>query len=130
MKESKMQLVDYQVCELKITRNDDFEDDGKAINITSNIERGIFKIDKNNVAVFLRVTLPREKSTPFYAYVEIMGSFYLENWENGKNKSFIEENACAILFPFLRTSLSSLISLAGFPPYNLPIYDLRDKDDN
>jgi preprotein translocase subunit SecB len=124
MEVSKLQLVNYQVQELRINRNNDFDYSKESVEIKTKIEKKISKIDNDKVLVSLRVIVPESKEIPFSAYVEIMGVFSLNKWESKDNAPLIKSNACVILFPFLRAALSNLTNLAGFPPYILPIYDL------
>jgi len=129
MEKSKMQLVDYVVNELKIEKNFEFNSSNESIMMNPEIGNKIEKIDKDTVAVSLRVIIHKSKKKPFSTCVEIMGIFKLENWENEENTSLVRKNAMMILFPYLRSNLSSLTNLAGFTPYILPTFDVTNVDD-
>lgn len=63
---------------------------------------------------------------PFNAEISIYGLFSLSNWEDIANKSLVMDNTSAIIFPYLRNTLSPLTMLSGLPPYILPVINITE----
>lgn len=82
----------------------------------------------------LSVSLSNTKETPFPLdlYVCIAGIFELNNFDDEQIRSFLNLNAVQILFPYIRTIVSSITSTAMMPPIVLPIINSQtlfpDKD--
>ena len=61
---------------------------------------------------------------PYYVDIMISGEFQLNNWESKDNISIVQTNTIVILFPYLRTLLTSITSNTNIPPYVLPITNI------
>ena len=84
--------------------------------------REIEKEDKDNCyALRLGVKID-QPDFPFYAEVILLGRFIV----NGKMDAAqaMNVNAAAILYPYVRSTLSMMASLAGLPPITLPTLNI------
>jgi|LGOV01.1.fsa_nt_gb preprotein translocase subunit SecB len=83
----------------------------------------IFYPEKDNFAlVTLKTTIfenAEENNCPFTMMVVISGIFEFTNKESIRNE-LLEQNAIAILFPYVRAIVSTYIANANIPPLILP----------
>lgn len=91
------------------------------------IHRTIDKIDDANTAVTYTLELKSSEEHPFPAdiFVSLTGVFNISELEESQVEDFIKIQTCQILFPQIRTIVSSLTSAALMPPLLLPIVDAR-----
>ena len=61
-----------------------------------------------------------ENNYPFSFYVRVSGFFEVTNLESKDEKMLIEANAIAILFPYVRSLISSFTVNANVSPLILP----------
>lgn len=86
-------------------------------------QKRIERLTENTMAVFLGAkvfTGSDESESPYYVSLELVGNFesdmeILPQWE---------ANALAILFPYVRSIISSITSQSGMPPIILPTINL------
>jgi preprotein translocase subunit SecB len=65
------------------------------------------------------------KGDSAYVNVEALGTYSFEDdLEDSMLSNFFYLNAPAILFPYLRSYISTLTTLSGIPPINLPTLNL------
>ena len=76
--------------------------------------------------MFFRVTSDIVDNTaPFEMNLEIAGLFELVDGETKDIDSFMNNNAVSIIFPYLRSIISNVMSSMMLPPIILPIVDAR-----
>ena len=84
--------------------------------------------DGGNIEVQLSMKIEStpESVAPFSLHLVMTGSFVLEmDQENEEmRKTLINNNTVAIMFPFLRSAVSTLTTTANFPPLLLPVINL------
>lgn len=124
MGEQNIKFKGYKVYKSNFELNNNFSHEGDNILMNPGFRRRVVSIDKNNYEVRLSVIIEKEYDHPFFAEVEIGGMFETRNWENEENK-WIIGNSTAILFPFLRTTLSNLTINANINPYILPVININ-----
>ena len=122
---SDMTLKQYTVKKLYFEMNESFDFKNPVnIRINPDFKRDIVGIDENQYKVNLKVKICKQaqkEDIPFFAEVCIEGIFHFENWES-QDKVFISRNnSTAILFPYLRSLLSTVTTTGNLPPYFLPI---------
>ena len=109
------------VDEVVFKRNFKFADDN--IDLDFNVEKEIFYPEKDNFAlVTLKTTIfenAEENNYPFTMMVVISGIFEFINKESIRNE-LLEQNAVAILFPYVRAIVSTYTANANIPPLILP----------
>lgn len=126
---SKLIFKKYIVDEVNFNYNDRFVD--KSVTIDFDIEKEVTYISEREMQVRLIVYLFKntEKEYPFKMKVAIRGFFEIEN--NDDNINF-EPNAIAILYPYIRSIVSTYTSTANVMPLILPVINvnkmLQDKE--
>ena len=107
----------YSTIEVNLPQGSEFE-------LNPIFMRGIQKIDDGHYLLSLGVQIGIEDNNnmPFAIELFIEGSFLLKNFEN--EEKAIKINAVAILFPYLRSTLSMFTSLMNINPIVLPTINL------
>lgn len=126
---SVLKLTGYNVKKIFYEMNNDFDFTKEtSVSVTPRFQREINKIDENNVSVDLSLEIKSREGLqlPFHIEITIQGCFSLENWENKDKVIFIENNAVAVLFPYLRTLVTFVTSNANMPPYIIPIMNITE----
>lgn len=120
---STLRFIDYYVNKIEFYNNDSF--DGDSVEIDFNIEREIeYLEDENNT--FL-VTLnskifesAKENNYPFSMNISLTGIFEIDDSDAENVRDFAEINSIAILFPYLRSIVSTYTANANVAPLILP----------
>lgn len=120
---STLRFIDYYVNKIEFYNNDGFDDD--SVEIDFNIEREIeYLEDENNT--FL-VTLnskifesAKENNYPFSMNISLTGIFEIDDSDAENVRDFAEINSIAILFPYLRSIVSTYTANANVAPLILP----------
>lgn len=131
--EKKFQLLDYWFnnVSLKFEKAILTEDDTKKLVFKDTLKRTIKKVDKNVAIVILSFILTAGDNSPISINIELCGKFECTEWETDDiGKVLIRDNAAAILFPYLRQSVSELTTLAGMPPLVLPVANVSQLFNN
>ena len=123
LSKSNLQFLGYSVNRLHY---EEIESDGAEFSINPQFTRTLKKSGESDYLVEVRVLLePHEKAPlPFRIDIEIAGQFRIECEDEDLKKQLIEKNTLAILFPYVRSALSSLTLLANIPPLIMPLFDL------
>lgn len=88
------------------------------------------EIDRNNnsLKINLATTIFKEsesKNNPFSLYVDINGFFeYSDNISEEMLQGLIRNNSVAILYPYLRSIVSTITCNSGFEPIILPTINI------
>ena len=112
-------FIKYYVDNIKFERNINF-DPSKKVKISYDIDSNILNLDDTKAEVKLFVNIFKdveEDNKPFEFKLEITGVFAVENVND---KSLLEQNTIAILFPFARALISTYTANANVPPLILP----------
>lgn len=121
---SVLELKNYLVKKIYFELNKSFDfTTQKEVQLSPKFNRDILKIDENTVAVDLSINID-EGDIPFLINIQIEGVFKLEKWEISENRTLIENNAVAILFPYLRALVTLVTSNANLNPYILPVMNI------
>lgn len=99
--------------------------DENEIKIDPKFNRIIRKVSNNEYALILGIQIKStedDANLPFDIEVVIEGNFILENVEN--HEKTMKINATAIMFPYLRSTLSMLTTLMNINPVVLPTINL------
>lgn len=125
--ESVLQFKGYKVTEAHFKKTHFVPEDGAIIDLNPSFTHMIREISSCKYAVILGIqigTTGDEGPLPFYAKVELEGYFTLADTELAD--TLLSKNATAILFPYLRSSLTQLTALANINPIILPTVNLAD----
>ena len=118
---SKLIFKKYIVDEIVFKYNKEFKN--KPVEIIFDIDKKInYENDKKmNVSLKVKIFEENEKY-PFYMMVSITGFFEIENNDEGIN---FEPNAIAILYPFIRSIVSTYTASANVMPLILPVINVN-----
>lgn len=126
---SKLIFNKYIVKEILFEQNEKFKE--KPVEIKFKVNKNT-SYDKDKMIVDLGVEIfEKNDKYPFYMTVVVRGIFSIEN--NDERINF-EPNAIAILYPYIRSIVSTYTSQANVMPLILPIINvnklLEDKQEN
>ena len=97
---------------------------GPVITLTPNIQMDIKKDPKTlTLTITIVVEGTEEKPTPFDLMTRIKGSFEIVEDSLDINKMRIESSR--VLFPYVRSYITTYTALCGIPPYILPVIDFE-----
>ncbi|MBL7575491.1 protein translocase subunit secB [Peptoniphilus asaccharolyticus DSM 20463] len=115
----------YRVIEINYNLNDKFKaDETLDIDINFRLGHGLEVID-NTMIVSLGADIfsdPEENNYPFSMRVILEGMFTGEDGETEMEKYL--PNALSILFPYVRSIVSTYTSVANISPLNLPTINI------
>lgn len=121
----------YQVMRSLYEKNMNFYNSSELIELEPVFEANIEK-KENSAVVFLNVSIGSTENnlSPFYVDISVKGSFefHPEDDENNYGMDiFLEHNAVAILYPYIRALVSNVINSSNeFPGYNLPTINISE----
>jgi preprotein translocase subunit SecB len=119
-KSCSLKFKNYFVNSVEFKTNTEFDAEENVkvkFNFNSKIE---YEKDSNHADVLLSVNIFDEKEfdkSPFILKIVITGQFLIEG---EFKKSLLEQNAVAILFPYIRSLVSLYTTNANFPALILP----------
>lgn len=113
---SPLILEDILISESKFKRA---EEDLEDIKLGIKVERDIKKISDNEYRVELALLVADENERTS-AFVKGIGRFRTDQ----ENQSLIERNTIAIMFPYLRSYISTLTTQPGMAPVVLPAINI------
>lgn len=120
---STLRFIDYFINKVEFYNNEQFKDEPVEIDfkITKKIK---YTEDENNTFfVTLEAEIfenPKENNYPFNMNISITGIFELDDCDIDNRKNFAEVNSIAILFPYLRSIVSTYTANANVQPLILP----------
>ncbi|MEJ7541790.1 protein-export chaperone SecB [Staphylococcus intermedius] len=122
-------FINYVVDAMYYKTNPHFDaENNKEIFINEEIFADIDIDNEKNVAIVtLKAELVETNEVPFSFEASIVGyfEFNLEESDGNSFKDFLETNAIAILFPYLRSIVSELTGKSNrFPSYNMPVRNI------
>lgn len=126
-KEKKFRLLDYWFnnISLKYEKTLLTIEGAKKLSFKDSLKRTIKKVDDNVAIVVLDFSLNAGDQSPVFLKIELCGRFECTDWETDDvSKVLIRDNATAVLFPYLRHSISEMTTMAGLPPLVLPVADV------
>lgn len=82
--------------------------------------------EANQYRITMGVKLSTEEKTGFPYKVEasIRSVFLLNGISKDQHQDVIRLNCCAIMFPYLRSALTSIMTCAGVTPYYIPVMNM------
>ena len=114
----------YVVDKVEFTRNNEYSTREK-VNIQFSVRKEISKVDnKMNVTLYVKVfENAKENNYPFEMFIQVTGFFSIEN--DDKRIDF-EPNAIAILYPYIRSIVSTYTANANVNPLILPPININN----
>lgn len=125
---SVLEFNGYEVTKMYI-ENVPIDSDEKEFTFCPELSKNVEVCDENNYKVYLsfQVEPTEEKKFPFKMGVTLCGKFTLvHSGDELLDHDLIHKNTVAILFPFMRTIVSTITLMANKAPLMLPIINLAD----
>lgn len=120
---SVLQFLTYKVNKIEFRTNDNFKEGKKGIPIKLSIIP-IVNVEKENMNITLKTEIfkdAEENNFPFEMIVELTGYFKCE----GDAPDKFVRNAVAILYPYVRSIVSTYTSNANISPLILPTINVN-----
>ncbi|OHE40944.1 MAG: hypothetical protein A2Y16_03180 [Tenericutes bacterium GWF2_57_13] len=125
--DSALTLKRYVVKDIRFSLSTKFDFlKPQSVRIEPQIDREFIPLSADDVIVVLKLAI-HDKDTllPFSLDVAVEGSFGMKEWQtNESSRMIIENNATAILFPYLRSLVTGITAGANIPPYILPVMNI------
>jgi preprotein translocase subunit SecB len=126
---SSLSFDGYAVDEISFKINHSFNaNNGKEICLNPVLSKEVLENRKNQSKYIVKLSFEISHKTtsdsPFELKVALSGHFTLGGEE--KNKALIQENAVAILFPYLRSIISIVTLNANISPLLLPAMNVAE----
>ena len=123
-----LSFLGYSLREINFSKNDYFK--GGKVNLDLKISKNSTYIDNKRVRMNLNVKLFSDvvdNNYPFTLAFVISGLFqYREiNIEVDNNRELIEKMMIDILYPYIRTIVTSILTTANMPPLFLPTINVN-----
>ncbi|MGX9806134.1 protein-export chaperone SecB [Exiguobacterium acetylicum] len=120
---SGLRFVNYQVNDVNFHLNNRYVDNSHTVEF--NIERYVQYLEDEENTMYVTLILnifenAEENNYPFSIFLDVTGIFQLDNIERERREDFAEVNAVAILFPYLRSLVSTYTANSNVPALILP----------
>lgn len=133
---SGLRFIDFTVNDIQYQINHDFKEQN--VNVKFNVFRDVEYVDDENNTMLVSLTVSvfedaKENNYPFSLKINLTGVFELDDIHESERESFAEVNAVAILFPYIRSLISTITANANVPPLILPpinVVSLIEKEKN
>lgn len=121
---SIMQFENYNIVKLSFEKNTEISNESAEFNVNPQFLKQINIVDEHNfnIALGCKIISTEDYPFPFSFEVIIEGFFTINNIKD--NEKIIEENAVAILFPYLRSTVSMLTLTANENALVLPTINI------
>lgn len=122
--QSALRFVQYIVNTVEFHTNEEFDEE-TSVGIDFSVKREIkFLDDKDNIMlVTLLINIfdsPQENNYPFSMFVSLTGIFEIDDVSSEQKNNLAQVNAVAILFPYVRSLVSTYTANANVSPLILP----------
>lgn len=125
---SDLKFLDYTVDKMNFKYNHDFKEESVEIQMKADSKISYAKPNEekpnlSQVAVKLSLNVfenPVENNYPFSLYVEVTGYFEINHPDEKFREHLIEKNTLAILFPYVRSLISTITANSNVQSLNLP----------
>lgn len=119
---------DYIVSKLSYEENENFNNETNELNATTSFE-ALISINKTEakVTIISQTGDLANEDSPFQVIIELTGFFeFIEDESAGVEfEEYLQSNAIAILFPYMRAIVSDVITKANnFPTLILPVANI------
>ncbi len=120
MAESAFQFVGYRISKIQFDISDNFNPKELKISQSIDIQQNYDTTNKKFVEVILDVSISNENDS-FTFFIRMKGGFLgTEEIPQDIFEKFSTVNAPAIMYPFVRSIITSYTALASIPPIILP----------
>lgn len=121
---AKFQLTNYFFNKIELNFENEIPND---VDVNFDV-KGKYKVSENLYKLYLTFTaFPSENKDNKFIKISCIGNFKLENVNSlDEFPPYFYTNSIAILFPYLRSSVSILTVQANIPALVLPTYNLSE----
>ena len=118
-----LRFIQYRAEEMAFRRNNNISAEQHNFQISPQIKIEL-KIEKENYFMIMtaKVESTEEKPSPFDFSVKLFAHFVITEKTDIET---LRQEGSAFLYPYLRSTVSGLVSNANMPPYFLPIIDMK-----
>lgn len=130
---SQVIMKSYYVNSVSFERNDRFRPKADVpIRMLPEFKRTIYKVNDVQAVVKLSLELKNGgEDIPFSLSAAISGVFEMQDWDKSPVLSkVLADMAVTVLYPYLRSLVTTITANACMPPYNLPIINIVSVFDN
>lgn len=113
---SILKLEDIKIVDGNFKRS---EEDVEGLSLGLKVDKEIEELDEQKYKISLMVNVGDDDGK-VNIYVKCIGIFCIEKYE----KSLIERNALAIMFPYVRSYISTITTQPGMSPIVLPALNI------
>lgn len=128
IEETKIQFLGYFVREMNFLRNDNFK--GQKINLNMKFSKNTTYLENNKVKLNVNVKLFEDavtKNYPFSLSLVVTGVFQYNqiNIDEDKKREMLEQKFLDILYPYIRSIVSTITMTSNIPPLYLPTLNIN-----
>ena len=129
---SPLRFLSYSVENLEYKSLPD-TNEANEIELQPDIRAKLIKKDDRCYDLSLSVSLAPEedRSLPFEIKITLVGHFEFSEGEDvfadNRKEQILRQNTVAILFPFLRSTLAAVTTIANIPPVILPVINFAEE---
>ena len=118
-----LRFVQYRAEEMAFRRNNNIPGEKHNFQISPQIKIEL-KLEKENYFIIMtaKVESTEEKPSPFDFSVKLFAHFLIIERADIET---LRQEGTAFLYPYLRSTVSSLVTSANMPPYFLPVIDMK-----
>lgn len=118
---ARFRFLDYRIIKSLIELHPENGETSSKLSVSLGVPENI-NISDNNITYPMNVSIQDENNV-LNIEVNIVGNFEIDK-DTEDLQSFIEINAPAILFPYIRAHITTITSLSGIKPVILPTLNM------
>ena len=88
------------------------------------IEQNTDEANQYRVTMGVRLSTEEKTGFPYNVEVSIRSVFLLKDIPEDQHQEVIRLKCCGIMFPYLRSTLTSIMTCAGVAPYYIPVMNM------
>lgn len=88
------------------------------------IEQNTDETNQYRVTMGVKLSTEEETGFPYKVETSIRSVFLLKDIPENQHQEIIRLNCCSIMFPYLRSTLTSIMTCAGVTPYYIPVMNM------
>lgn len=132
MDHSLLQFIGYNINEINFKLNPEYDASEQEVNVNLEFDSSM-NINNDEITINLSANIFNQndfnnKKSPFFLKITISGLFIIEKFDiqNELHKNLAEKNTLAILFPYLRSVITSTTSNANISPLIIPTLNITN----
>lgn len=129
MPNANFRFLNYELSRMEFKRNPLFDNKNGEVDIDIKFGSVSKKEENGLILLIIGISLfsdSKNKNYPYELSFNICGFFHTENMLEETLDKYIKYNATAILFPYIRSIITNITSVAGQQPLILPTYNINN----